>query len=161
MTPAAALRSLVYQLWRLPHLSLNQIVQNAVERSAHDRALRLDDLWQLFIAMLCLVKTTYIVIDAIDECVDAMELITRFSKLVSSSNSRVKVLLTVRTPIQQDLCELIEEQAMIKIQSSKTAPDMQIFIEAEIARLNRARALPLPGTIGEIESTLRLGAQGM
>ena len=72
----AIIRSFVYQALQHQKLPENDIVLKAMIKSGHDRSLRANLLWELFVGLRCVLTITiYVVIDALDECSDYKELV--------------------------------------------------------------------------------------
>ena len=107
--PVAVIRSLVYQMLNSPLLPRNDVVRNAVDRSGQERSLRFDVLWKLFVAMLCLTKVTYIVIDALDECTDPDLLVTHFLHLSLNLEFGIRIVFTSRAFSEPAICDLLKE----------------------------------------------------
>ena len=77
-------------------------------------------------------KSTYVVIDALDECEEAerMELVRALKSHVSSKDFVVKVLLTSRD--ENDLARMLSETSDIRINADDTALDIRQFVEIKI-----------------------------
>lgn len=159
--PSAVLRSLVYQLTISPYTLSNNVVQNAVKRSTQKRASRFDDLWKLFVALLCLTKLTYIVIDALDECTDHQLLIRQFLNLVSTSDCRVKILFTSRATGYPEICDRLEDFSSILVSASKTEKDMNNFVDFETSKLTSIKRPMSSSIVSQINKKLKSSADGM
>lgn len=161
MQPTAVLKSFIFQMLKQPNLAARRVVERAVKRSAHSRASRFDDLWELFVALSSLRNCTYIILDALDECSDYDLLVSHLVDLVSKPSCGLKVVFTSRGSGYPTICELLDSFPTLIISASKTRMDMCQFIDAETENLQKSRN-PLPSSIiHEISESLRSGAEGM
>jgi hypothetical protein len=141
------IRSLVYQALQQETLPPNDIVFKAMMKSGHDRALRADVLGELFVALSCLLNTTiYVVIDALDECLDYGHLASYFLALAAIPKPRIKIFLTSRCFIETEVNDILEDASVITITEPKTEKDMHKYIDLETKKLAEGRR-PIPSAM--------------
>ena len=158
--PVAVIRSLVYQIFSSPLLPPNDVVRNAVQRSCQERALRFDVLWKLLVAMLCLTNSTYIVIDALDECTDPELLITRFLQLALNIDCGIRIAFSSRAISEPAICDLLKGATSIQVTPKMTARDISHFISQGTQQFSNEGNFS-SAVIEHISSSLTLNASGM
>ncbi|KAK8877014.1 ankyrin repeat protein [Apiospora arundinis] len=107
---------------------------------------------------------SYIMIDGIDEChqSDRRELLTALSSLISSNDS-IRLFLSGRTGIQDEVKACFKQVSHIILDSEATRHDITQYIEGVIDYKVEIGELRVGDSnlVGEIKSALAEGAQGM
>ena len=107
----------------------------------------------LFRQALPTFKTTYVVIDALDECeeVERRELLTALKSHVALKHHVVKVFVTSRD--EKDLARMLSGTSDFQINADDTALDIQPFVEIKVEEcINNGDIL---GGQGNVTSELR------
>lgn len=102
----------------------------------------------------------YIILDALDECVERQNLLSVVKRLISSENHRLHVLVTSRSDwdIMEQLTPLIA--AHVLIEGSLIEPDICSYVRNQLR--NNLKLRKWPQNVQErVESALMAGSQGM
>lgn len=102
----------------------------------------------------------YIILDALDECVERQKLLSIVQRLLYSKTGKMHILVTSRsdTDLEEHLTPIIT--AHILIESSLIEPDIRSYIQEQLH--NNPKLRRWPQKVQErIESALMTGAQGM
>ena len=80
--------------------------------------------------MLSTVNNAFIILDALDECVDRRELLASIEKILSSNNTKCHILATSRKErdIEDVLQTLVMNQGSICIQSENVDVDIRAYV---------------------------------
>jgi len=163
-TPVAVIRSLVFQATTTVTRTASKLmlVEKGKENSNTRVSMRFDDLWELLVAILCLMDFTYIIIDGVDECSDARLLVSHIIQLNSTVAHPIKVLLTSRVTGEPVLTQILDGYSSIKISPSKTAVDMDRFLSVELDRLSEEIQIALPSqALERVRTILDSKSDGM
>ena len=101
---------------------------------------------------------TYLVLDALDECADRMELLKGLVKLNSNSDLKVNILVTSRE--ERDIKQEFTGLPSHCLREADIAGDVELYVTAEMEREKRFKNIP-PVVKLRIKSTLVEGAKGM
>ena len=115
-------------------------------------------------AMMKKLQNVFMVIDALDECPrdgDREEILGLIAEMKSWSPSNLHLLITSRqeTDIEEKLVTLLTTPA-ISIQGSQVAPDIELYVNDQIATVTKWKKLEV-GLRLEIKEALVKGANGM
>lgn len=102
----------------------------------------------------------YIILDALDECVDRQKLLSILQRLVYSKTGNIHILVTSRSDadLEESLTPMMT--AYILIESGLIEPDIRSYIQDQLR--NNPKLKRWPQKVQErIESALMTGAQGM
>jgi hypothetical protein len=113
-------------------------------RSRNDRSLTKEDYIDLMKAILTKFRRLIVVVDALDESVEATQFCEAFSELLSPapSNTNVLILVTSREEINSE--RLLAPLATSKLSlADKTKADIRTFVSDEVDRRIRSRTLKL------------------
>ncbi len=102
----------------------------------------------------------FIIIDALDECVERQKLLSTVQRLLDSRIDKMHILVTSRS--DADLEEQLTSMttAHILLESSLIEPDIRLYIQEQL--YNNPELRRWPQRVQEkIESSLMTGAQGM
>ena len=102
----------------------------------------------------------YIILDALDECVERQKLLSIVQRLLYSKTDKMHILVTSRSDadFEKHLTPIIT--AYILIESSLIEPDIRSYIQEQLH--NNPKLRRWPQKVQErIESALMTGAQGM
>ena len=102
----------------------------------------------------------YVILDALDECVERQKLLSIVRQLLSSKIGKIHILVTSRSDadLQENLTPIIT--ARILVESSVIEPDIRSYIQDQLR--NNPKLMKWPQKVQErIESALMAGAQGM
>jgi hypothetical protein len=107
---------------------------------------------------------TFIILDALDECKERQELLTRIKAIAGWETGNLHILATSRREIEieKGLEPLINDQDKICIQDALVNDDIRSYVHQRLRtdpRLNRWQQKP--GVQEEIERTLMNKADGM
>lgn len=114
--------------------------------------------------MLSATEETFIVIDALDECMDRSELLANIEEILGWTEINMHILTTSRKErvIEESMGSLTAERSRINLQSALINPDICVYIRD---RLQSDRKLKRwqkePNLQLEIESILMSKADGM
>ncbi|KAF7976145.1 hypothetical protein HWV62_7451 [Athelia sp. TMB] len=103
-------------------------------------------------------KHTYIVIDALDECVDRKKLLAWIGELLQQRLSSLHILVSSRQ--EQDIVECFESQASlfrVSLAGASTNSDIESYIDAMLSEMARWNA----ETRARVKSALMEGVDGM
>lgn len=102
----------------------------------------------------------YIILDALDECVERQKLLSIVQRLLHSKTGNVHVLVTSRSDpdLEEHLTPIIT--AHILLESSLIEPDIRAYIQEQLNHSPKLRRWPQI-VQSKIESALMTGAQGM
>ncbi|KAF6227691.1 hypothetical protein HO173_012021 [Letharia columbiana] len=137
-TPAAIIRSLLYQLYKsvkgqVTMESLNDDLGLALDRSGQQRAVNFAVLWQLFSTHVKNLTPATIILDALDECQDPSRLI---QGLIGLSTLRsIKVIVTSRK--ESHLHNELKNVSSIEIAPEDINADIAAYVEAKIEASSR------------------------
>lgn len=125
----------------------------------------MEELQDLLRKRIAAFKTSYIIVDALDECEksECKVILDVFQSIIISNISRVKILLTGR----DTLGELIKTRFKSLVQVSMGCPDAQVDIASYVKEVTELRLKDGDLIVGnvelvsEIQKALIDGAQGM
>jgi hypothetical protein len=101
---------------------------------------------------------TYVVIDALDECVRREELLSELAGINSKSTLRLNVLVTSRQEI--DIKRAFNGLPTVSISENDVAHDVELYVKSELEK--HPRLVKQPESVRErITLTLVAGARGM
>ena len=109
-------------------------------------------------------KDTYLILDALDECVERSELLINLERIMSWEDANLHILVTSRREqdIEDALTPLIEAKDQIGIQSALVNADIRVYIRDRLQidrKLKRWKNNPKVQL--EIEDELMKKACGM
>ncbi len=102
----------------------------------------------------------YVILDALDECVERQKVLSLVKQFVKSRTGKVHVLVTSRyeVDIEEQLLPIITEQ--IQIESHLIEPDIRSHIQQQLQTNPRLKKWPQK-VKERMESALVTGSQGM
>jgi hypothetical protein len=103
---------------------------------------------------------TYIILDALDECVERTELLETITKIMDWKLDACHILATSRRERDIEDCLQSLVSCQINIQSELVAGDIQIYIQDRLQNDSKLKKWPAK-VQEEIEVTLMAGADGM
>jgi hypothetical protein len=166
-TPTDVLASLVAQLsWSIDGLSVAESVK-VLHRSDNKRKLTLRDCSDILVSLVLPYQRVTIVIDALDECLDSIQLLRHLRTVSKSTEARIKFFLSSRknTSIFSDFPAWTKLE--LDVQKQSTAPDMERYIRCQVQDIEAldmgSRLLDgkYPEIEGRLVETLTNRAQGM
>ena len=158
-TVSALLRSLIVQL--IDEEDSLQEIKAARDKHGNGREQPSNaTLLSLFLSLAGKYEKMYIVVDALDECLDAQEMLDFIRKIRDKSPEHLSMILTSQTTWRnaQDLDQLASLD--IRITDDVIMPDIQVYILNRIQHNPRMEQLPKP-TKDNIITRLAQGAEGM
>lgn len=120
---------------------------------------------ELIISMSASRPTTYIIIDALDECNPNLrgDLLEALRTIVEQSSGVVKIFVSSRD--DQDIVNYFAKQPHVRIDARKTNEDLELFIETAVEKALRRKEILLGKAdndlIAQTKHALRTGAGGM
>ena len=144
----------VMQLSRMQPECMREIEE---ARSRNDRSLTTADYVKLIKAMLAYFRRVVVVVDALDESVEATEISQAFEELLKPALIPTKILILVTSRPNINIERLVAPLATSKLSlSSRTRTDIRKYVTAEIDRRIGSRNLKLrdPGLATEIVHSL-------
>lgn len=132
-TPTAAARSLVYQLYsRL--LSSNgdvvSVLSEAINKSGQTNSKSFRSIWNLLVRLASHVPQLVIILDAVDECDDAGDLLRCLLQL--SREAPVKVMCTSRREKKQ--LQELETAPSFEMGPNEVSGDIRVFIDYKVSK---------------------------
>ena len=118
------------------------------------------DLFEAFLKCLAMESRTYVVVDALDECSDRVELVARLVRAASTVPS-LSLLMTSRE--EHDIQESMEGLPHLSLGASDMADDIETYVTSELRRLLDSKKMKLrDASLAErIRTTLTSKADGM
>jgi hypothetical protein len=163
-TPDMMIRSLTYQLLQqcltMPP-SLEMLFSSC---QSGNRQPSLDSLLDVLHTMLLQLPQSYLVLDALDECSERVELMQVIERIIGWKHERLHLLVTSRKEreIEISLECIVDVQNIISIQREVVDNDIYIYVRQRLADDIRLRKWKNnPSVRDEIEKTLMTGAHGM
>lgn len=132
-TPVAAARSLLYQLYR--HLlnsngDMVSVLSEAVNKSGQTSSKSFRNLWDLLVKLASHVPQLVIILDAVDECDDAGNLLRCLLQL--SRERSVKVMCTSRREKKQ--LQELERAPSFEMGLKEVSKDIRVFIDYKVSK---------------------------
>ena len=156
------LRSLICQLSMCcAHLSLQNLYSSCLMGKRQPTGEALSNILR---QMMTSLGDIYIIIDALDECVERDELLTDLEEIVSWKDANLHVLTTSRTEkdIEEVLTPLSNTRIQIDIQSAQTNVDMRTYIYDRLQADRKLKRWKKDLKVQqEIQDTLMSKADGM
>lgn len=154
------IRSLILQFTaQCPHPP--EFLQSAHSRlqSAHKQP-TIDDMAVILCQMLKIFNTTFILLDALDECTDREDLLEFLEALIGWNIDKLHVLATSR--MEKDIAASLEPMVtyQICIQSVLVDPDIRVHILECLSNDPKLKRWPVD-VQNEIKDTLMRSAKGM
>ena len=126
------------------------------------RALRTDELVEILKMGLPTFNTTLILVDALDECIEAGAFVETLLELKGFLSSNVKVLVSSRR--EACIVDLLgDTQLQVELQGRYVAEDITTYISSQLQTILQSGKLKLrnPALEFEIKEALISGSQGM
>ena len=102
----------------------------------------------------------YVILDALDECVERQKLLSIIQRLLSSKTCKIHILVTSRSDADLEEHLTPATTARILVESNVIEPDIRSYIQDQLH--NNPKLMKWPLKVQErIESALMAGAQGM
>lgn len=132
-TPTAAARSLVYQLYR--HLlssnaDVVSVLTEAINKSGQTNSKSFRSLWNLLAKLVTHVPQLVIILDAVDECNDASDLLRCLLQV--SHELPVKVMCTSRR--EKNQLQELETAPSFEMSLKEVSEDIRVFIEYKVSK---------------------------
>lgn len=132
-TPTAAVRSLVYQVYRHLLNSNGDVVSmltEAINKSGQTNSKSFSSLWNLLVRLASHIPQLVIVLDAVDECNDAGNLLRYL--LQFSRDAPVKIMCTSRREKKQ--LQELETAPSFEIRLEQVSEDIRVFIDYKVSK---------------------------
>lgn len=102
----------------------------------------------------------YVILDALDECVERQKLLSLVQRLLNPKTSNIHILVTSRSDadLEKHLTPIVTAQTLVE--SSLVEPDILSYIQEQLYNNPKLRRWPQK-IRDRIESALMTGAQGM
>ena len=131
-----------------------------IDDDLEDRKASISDLLALFQSSLAFFDSTFLVLDALDECKSKEKLLDLVEQIMRMQDDKLNLLVTSRT--EQDIKSRMEDLDAVSmdLQGAMIEDDIRTYIEQTLMtdpRLNRW----IEGLKSEIRDVLLEGAQGM
>lgn len=154
------IRSLIVQLVaQSPHLP--ESLQSAYSRSqSGQKQPAIEDMTAILRQILKVFKTTYILLDALDECIDRKDLLDFIKAHMGWNSNNLHVLTTSRK--ENDIATWLESlvTCQLCIQSALVDADIRLYVLERLSSDPKLKKWPVD-VQKEIEDTLTRNAKGM
>ena len=129
----AVIRSLLYQLYKSTkdleaHIRLAADIEQALDKSGKRQAVDFAPIWAIFSDNVKSVSSAFIIVDALDECHDAEQLIQGLRSV--SSSDLIKVVVTSRK--EAALFALLRSNLSLEITAEDVDSDIAAYVEAKV-----------------------------
>ena len=154
------IRSLILQLSaQCPHIPTSLLLAYSRSQNGQNQ-LTVDDLKALLRQMLESFSSTYVLLDALDECTDREDLLEFIEVLMGWNANDLHILATSRK--ENDIAISLESlvTCQLCIQSALVDPDIRVHILDKLSSDVKLKKWPV-NVQKEIEHTLMRGAKGM
>ena len=105
----------------------------------------------------------FILVDAVDECKELEELLTRIEKIVESKIASLHMLVTSRREkeIEDSMSTLLDDEHKICIQSTLVEGDIRAYVQGRICNDRKLKKWQKPDIQAEIQEVLVEQSDGM
>ena len=129
----AVLRSLLFQLYELTHelgtqTMMTADIGKALDSSGKRQAVDFAPIWAIFADHVECISPALIVLDALDECQDAEQLLQAMKSLLPSK--LIKIIATSRK--EEHLFTLLKSRLSIEITAEDINSDILAYVEAKV-----------------------------
>lgn len=155
----AVIRSLLYQLYKSAkdpetQMRLTADIEQALDKSGKRQAVDFAPLWAIFSDNLKLISPTMIILDALDECHDAEQLIQGLKSV--SFSDLIRIIATSRK--EANLFTQLRSNLSLEITAEDVDSDIAAYVEAKVSESPR---LSHPLVRDRVIARLSTGHSGM